>query len=73
MQETQEPHVRSVGQEDPWSVKWQTTPLFLPGKFQGQKNLAGYSLWSRIEWDTTEHAHTHVSFKNERESCNPQH
>ena len=27
----------------PWSRKWQPTPVFLPGKFNGQKNLAGYS------------------------------
>ena len=73
MQETQEMHVQSLGQEDPWSRKWQTTPIFLHGKFQGQKSLAGYSLWGRKEWDTTEHAHTHLLFKNERESCNPQH
>ena len=26
----------------PWSRKWQPTPLFLPGKFHGQKSLAGY-------------------------------
>ena len=28
MQETQ---VRSLGQEDPWRRKWQSTPVFLPG------------------------------------------
>ena len=27
----------------PWSRKWQPTPVFLPGKFHGQRNLAGYS------------------------------
>ena len=27
----------------PWSRKWQPTLVFLPGKFQGQKSLAGYS------------------------------
>ena len=27
---------------------------FLPGKFHGQKNLAGYSPWSCKESDTTE-------------------
>ena len=26
----------------PWSRKWQSTPVFLPGKFHGQRNLAGY-------------------------------
>ena len=24
---------------------WQSTPVFLPGEFHGQKNLAGYSPW----------------------------
>ena len=27
-----------------WKRKWQPTPAFLPGKSQGQKRLAGYSL-----------------------------
>ena len=25
----------------PWRRKWQPTPVFLPGKFHGQRNLAG--------------------------------
>ena len=29
----------------PWSVKWQTAPVFLPEKFHGQRSLAGYHLW----------------------------
>ena len=28
----------------PWRRKWQPTPVFLPGKSHGQKNLADYSL-----------------------------
>ena len=27
--------------------KWQPTPVFLPGESNGQKSLAGYSLWGR--------------------------
>ena len=27
----------------PWSRKWQPTPVCLPGKVHGQRNLAGYS------------------------------
>ena len=27
----------------PWKRTWQSTPLFLPGKFHGQRSLAGYS------------------------------
>ena len=29
----------------PWRRKWQSTPVFLPGKFYGQRSLAGCSLW----------------------------
>ena len=29
----------------PWSVKWQPTPVLLPGEFLGQRNLGGYSPW----------------------------
>ena len=29
----------------PWRRKWQPTPVFLPGKSHGRRNLAGYHLW----------------------------
>ena len=29
----------------PWRRKWQPTPVFLPGKFHGQRSLSGYSPW----------------------------
>ena len=29
----------------PWSRKWQPTPVFLTGKFHGQRNLVGCSPW----------------------------
>ena len=29
----------------PWRRKWQLTPVFLPGELNGQRSLAGYSLW----------------------------
>ena len=38
----------------PWRRKWQSTPVFLPGEFHGQRSLAGYSPWVRKELDTTE-------------------
>ena len=38
----------------PWKRKWQSTPVFLPGKFHRQKSLAGYSPCGPIELDTTE-------------------
>ena len=44
MQETQEMQVQSLGQEDPLEEEAATTPVFLPGKFHGQRSLAGYSL-----------------------------
>ena len=34
--------------------KRQPTPIFLPGKFQGQRSLVGYSTWGRMELDMTE-------------------
>ena len=42
----------------PWRRKWQPTPVFLPGKSHGQRNLAGYSPFGRKESGTTEHART---------------
>ena len=38
----------------PWRREWLHTPVFLPGKFHGQRSLEGYSPWGRKEWDTTE-------------------
>ena len=38
----------------PWRNKWQPTPVFLPGKFHGQRRLVGYSLGGPKESDTTE-------------------
>ena len=29
----------------PWRRKWQPTPVFLPGKFHGQRRLAGSGPW----------------------------
>ena len=40
----------------PWNRKWQPTPVFLPGKSHGQRNLVGYSPWGCKELDTTEEA-----------------
>ena len=43
-----------------WRRKWQPTPVFLPGKFHGQRSLAIYSPWTCRESDTTEHTHMHA-------------
>ena len=40
----------------PWRRKWETTAIFLPEKFHGQRCLVGYSPWGRKESDKTEHA-----------------
>ena len=37
-----------------WRKEWQSTPVFLPGEFQGQRSLEGYSPWGHKELDTTE-------------------
>ena len=43
----------------PWVGKsprrraWQSTPVFLPGEFHGQRSLVGYSPWGCTESDTT--------------------
>ena len=34
----------------PWRRKWQPTPLFLPGKFHGQRSLMGHSPWVTKSW-----------------------
>ena len=44
----------------PWRRKCKPTPVFLPGKFHGQRNLVVYSAWGCKELDMTEHAHTRV-------------
>ena len=33
----------------PGRREWQSTPVFLPGEFHGQRILAGYSSWCRKE------------------------
>ena len=35
------------------------SPVFLPGKFHGQRSLVGYSPWGRRESDMTEQLSTH--------------
>ena len=38
----------------PQKRKWQSTPVFLSGRFRGQRSPVGYSPWGRKKWDTTE-------------------
>ena len=35
-------------------MKWQSTPVLLPGKLHGQRNLAGYSPWDHKRSATIE-------------------
>ena len=55
----QEMQVPSLGREEPLEEEQQPTPVFLPGKSQGQRSLAGYSPRGhkrvRHNW-VTEHA-----------------
>ena len=54
------PWVRKI----PWRRMWQPTPVLLPGKFHGWRNLVGYSLWGCKESDTTERLHFQFSLSS---------
>ena len=43
--------------------RWQSTPVFLPGKFHGQRSLTGYSPWGHKEADMSEPLSTHTGEK----------
>ena len=46
------------------------TPVFLPGKPQGQRSLQGYSPWGHTESDTTERPMlSHSHFLSEVGAC----
>ena len=49
MQETQEAWVLTLGGEVPLEEEMQPTPVFLPGKFHGQRSLVGCSRWGHTE------------------------
>ena len=40
------PRFSSWVRKIPWKRKRQPTPVFLPGKFCGQRSLVGYSPWA---------------------------
>ena len=46
--------VRSLGWEDPLEKGMATHSVFLPGEFNGQRSLAGYSPWDCQGLDRTE-------------------
>ena len=37
--------------EIPWRRKWNPTPVFLPRKYNGQRNLAGFMGLQRVRLD----------------------
>ena len=63
---------RMFGRE--WNSKWQPTQIFLPGKYHGQRNLAGYRLWGPKESDMTgqlsmPHASVHRRGRRQSVQC----
>ena len=49
-------------------VKWQPTPVFLPGESQGRWSLVGCRLWGRTESDTTEVTAANLMFSRKNTS-----
>ena len=45
----------------PWRRTWKPNPVFLPGKFHGQRSLAGHSPCDLKESDTPERLSMHAS------------
>ena len=45
-------------------MKWQPTPVFLPGESQGRGSLVGCRLWGRTESDTTD-----ATWQQQQYSC----
>ena len=54
MQETEESQVQSLGQEDPWRRRWQSTLVFLPGESHGWRSLVGCGPYGCEEFHKTE-------------------
>ena len=52
-----------------WKRKRQPTPVFLPGKFHGQRSLAGHSPWGHKGSDMTEYAYITKKTGNVRRDC----
>ena len=50
-----------IDREAWWRRQWQPTPVLLPGKSHGRRNLVGCSPWGCEESDTTERLHCHFS------------
>ena len=69
---TKNPSVRAGDARDVCSIpsrrKWQSTPVFLPGKSHGQRSLVGYGPWnlkkSLTQLSMHVHTHTHTHTKH---------
>ena len=51
----------------PWRRKGQRSPVFLPGKSQGQKSLTGYSPWNCKMSDMTEQLSRYREYQHKSE------
>ena len=49
---------------NPRSRKWQPTPVFLPGKFHGQRRLMDYSPWGHKKSDMTKQLSSCANIEN---------
>ena len=49
-----------------WRRKWQPTPVFLPGKFHGQRNLGSLHFTGSQRSDTTEHTGMKAASRHEK-------
>ena len=56
-----EPSLIKVTCSIEWRRQWHPTPVLLPGKSHGQRNLVGCNPWGREESDTIERLHFHFS------------
>ena len=67
------PWVRKI----PWKRKWQSTSVFSPGKSNGQRSLAGYSLYGHKEsymtWRLSEHTRRHGPLMAPAATAQPSH
>ena len=54
-----------------WRREWQSTPVFSPGEFHGQRSLVSYSPWSRKESASVEQLTLHLlsNFSRQHNEC----
>ena len=68
----QETQFQSLDQKDPLEKEMAPTPVFLPGKFHGQRSLASYSPWGHSVSDTPEQLSMRAHMLGLKLSQNPQ-